>query len=172
MKTKTQKQEELKNARELLKKSRLLIFADFTKISSENLRQLRRELKNLGSRFVVIKKRLLDLLLKENGIGFDARQFKSSVGAIFSEQDAEKISGPVFKFFSALEIPEGGDKNFWLNHILGGYDARNKNIIESSEIIALGQLPPREVLLGQIIGILSAPIRSFLYVLSERSKKS
>lgn len=172
MKSKTQKQEELKKGKELLSKSRLLVFTDFTKVKAEDLRRLRRELKKVGANFLVIKKRLLALLLKERGADFDTKQFKLSMGTIFSENDLEKISGPVYKFFSTLEISEGMEKDMWAKHILGGYDLKNKNLIDALQIVTIGKLPPREVLLGQFLGTLVAPFRSFLYILSEKSKSA
>jgi len=170
MKSKTQKQEELKKGKELLGKSSVIVFTDFTKVSAENLRKLRSELKKSGANFLVIKKRLLNILLKEKGIDFDVKQFKLSVGTLFSESDAEKISGPVYKFFSALEVPEGGAKDSWVKHILGGYDLKNKTAIDALQIVFIGKLPPREVLLAQLLGMLAAPIRSFMYILDQKAK--
>ena len=60
MKTKVQKTEELTRAKALLEKSRALIFADFSKITAEDTRKLRTELKKSGANFLVIKKRLLE----------------------------------------------------------------------------------------------------------------
>ena len=171
MKSKLQKQEELKKGKGFLGKARLLVFTDFTKIKAEDLRRLRRELKKVGANFLVIKKRLLALLLKECGADFDTKQFKLSIGTIFSEQDLEKIGGSVYKFFSALEVPEGKEKDLWVKHILGGYDLENKKAVDALQIVTIGKLPPREVLLGQLLGILAAPLRSFMYILSEKSKK-
>ena len=37
---------------------------------------------------------------KEKGIDVDLKQFKTSVGTIFSRDDIEKIAGPAFTFFS------------------------------------------------------------------------
>src|SRR3989344_2749768 len=110
MKTKAQKTVELAKAKKLLDKSQALIFTDFTKVSAEDIRKLRIELKKLGANYLVIKKRLLGLLLKEQGIDVDLKQFKISVGTIFSEKGPDSVAGPAFKFFSGLEIPEGGDK--------------------------------------------------------------
>ncbi len=172
MKSRAQKQEELKRGKELLEKSSVLVFTDFTKIGSEDLRGLRSELRKAGASFLVIKKRLLNLLLKEKGIDFDSKKFNMSVGTIFTESDAEKVSGPVYKFFSALQVPEGGEKTVWIKHILGGYDIKNKAEIPAEEMVFLGQLPPREALLGQLLGMLAAPIRSFLYVLDQKAKRS
>jgi large subunit ribosomal protein L10 len=172
MKSKLQKQEELKKGRELLAGSNTVVFTDFTKVSAENLRKLRSELKKGGANFLVIKKRLLNILLKEKGIDFDVKQFKLSVGTLFSEADAEKVSGPVYKFFAALEVPEGGAKDLWVQHILGGYDLKNKTAVDASQIIFIGKLPPREVLLAQLLGMLASPIKSLLYVLDQKAKRS
>jgi large subunit ribosomal protein L10 len=172
MKTKAQKQEELKKGKELLEKAKILVFTDFTKVKAEDLRRMRRELKKAGANFLVIKKRLLGLLLKEHGVNFDTKQFKLSIGTVFSGRDLEKISGPLYKFFSVLEVPEGMEKDLWLKHILGGYDLENNNLIDAAQIIAIGKLPPREVLLGQLLGVLAAPLRSLMYLLDQKAKRS
>jgi large subunit ribosomal protein L10 len=170
MKTRAQKSEELAKAKVLLEKSQALIFADFTKISAEDTRKLRIELKKSGASFLVIKKRLLGLLLKEKGIDADLKQFKLSVGTIFAEGSIENISSPAYKFFSGLAVPDGAAKDVWIKHLLGGYDMKSTSLVDGAQVIYIGKLPPREVLLGQLLGMLSAPIRSFLYVLDQKSK--
>jgi len=172
MKTKAQKSEEMKKAKVLLDKSQALIFADFTNITAENIRKLRGELKQHGANFLVIKKRLLALLLKEKGIEVDLKQFKTSVGTIFSEGNSEKISGPAYTFFSKLEVPEGGDKQMWVKKILAGYDVKGSLALDAQQIIYIGKLPPREAILGQLLGLLVAPLRSFMYLLDQKSKQS
>jgi large subunit ribosomal protein L10 len=170
MKTRAQKESELANARVLFEKSEALIFADFTKITAENLRKLRTELKKSGANFLVIKKRILGILLKEKGIDVDLKQFKTSVGTIFSEVDSEHIAGPAFKFFSGMEVPEGEAKDVWVKKILAGYNLVSGTPMKAEEIIYIGKLPPREVVLAQLLGMLAAPIRSFLYILDQKSK--
>jgi large subunit ribosomal protein L10 len=147
-----------------------LIFADFTKITAENLRKLRIELKKSGANFLVIKKRILGILLKEKGIDVDLKQFKTSVGTIFSEVDSEHIAGPAFKFFSGMEVPEGEAKDIWIKKILAGYNITAGTAMTAEDVVYIGKLPPREVVLAQLLGILAAPIRSFLYILDEKSK--
>jgi large subunit ribosomal protein L10 len=170
MKTRAQKEKELANARELFEKSEALIFADFTKITAENLRKLRIELKKADANFLVIKKRILAILLKEKGIDVDLKQFKTSVGTIFSQVDSEHIAGPAFKFFSGMEVPEGAAKDVWIKKILAGYDLNGKTFMDADQIIYIGKLPPREVVLAQLLGMLAAPIRSFMYILDQKSK--
>jgi large subunit ribosomal protein L10 len=170
MKTRAQKETELANARTLFEKSEALIFADFTKITAENLRKLRIELKKSGANFLVIKKRILGILLKEKGIDVDLKQFKTSVGTIFSEVDSEHIAGPAFKFFSGMEVPEGEAKDVWIKKILAGYNITAGTAMTAEDVVYIGKLPPREVVLAQLLGMLAAPIRSFLYILDEKSK--
>jgi large subunit ribosomal protein L10 len=172
MKSKLQKQEELNKAKTLLGKAQVLVFTDFTNLPAEDMRRLRRELKAVGADFLVIKKRLLNLLLKDKKIDFDVRKFKISLGTVFSEADAEKISMPVYKLFSSLNVPEGQAKDVWVKHILGGYDLKNKVAIEGQQIVYIGKLPPREVLLAQLFGMLASPIRSFMYLLDQKSKQT
>jgi large subunit ribosomal protein L10 len=170
MKTRAQKETELARARELFDKSQALIFADFTKITAEDLRKLRIELKKADAKFLVVKKRILGILLKEKGIDVDLSQFKTSVGTIFSEADSEHIAGPAFKFFSGMEIPEGGAKDMWIKKLLAGYDLKGNLALDADQIIYIGKLPPREVVLAQFLGMLAAPIRSFLYILQQKSQ--
>lgn len=170
MKTKVQKGEELKRAKTLLDKSQALIFADFTKIKAEEVRKFRTELKKVGANLLVIKKRLLALLLKEQGIDVDLKKFKISIGTIFGEKGTDFVAGPAFKFFSGLEVPEGGDKNMWVGHLLGGYDMKEKVPVDAARIVFIGKLPPREILLAQLLGMIAAPIKSLLYLLDQKAK--
>jgi ribosomal protein L10 len=124
-----------------------------------------------GANFLVIKKRLLGLLLKEKGIVADLNKFKMSVGTIFSESNLESATGPAYKFFSTLAVPDGAAKDVWIKHLLGGYDAKSNTSLDAQQVVYIGKLPPREVLLAQLLGMLNAPIRSFMYVLDQKAKQ-
>ena len=69
-------------------------------------------------------------------------------------------------------MPEGGDKNTWVKHLLGGYDVAGKQPVDAATIVMIGKLPPREVLLAQLLGMIAAPIKSLLYVLDQKAKRS
>lgn len=172
MKTRKQKEEDLKEGREFLKKAHALVFVDFTKVPAEELRRLRQALKAVNAKLLILKKRLLAILLKEKNVDFDTRQHKLSLGAIFSEGDIEKVSAPIFKFFASLEVPEGGAKDMWVKHLIGGYDLVKNSAVEGEKIIFIGKLPPREVLLAQLLGMLAAPIRGFMHIIDQKSKQT
>lgn len=164
MKTKIQKNQELKEGKELLKKAKVLVFTDFGKLTAEELRKFRRELRGLDAELKVMKKRLFGVLLKDQGIEFNAKEYKVSVGAIFSEKKLEDIAGPIYRFFKNL----GSEKE----KILGGFDVAAKQPVDQKTVLMIGALPSREILLGQLLGMIAAPIRSFLYVLDQKSKQT
>ena len=166
MKTKSQKQTELEKAKKLLEKSRTLILTDFSRIKVNELKLLRKALREQDADYMVIKKRLMGLLLKEKGIEFNPKAHKLSIGAIYSNKHIEEIAGPVVKFFNDLkEEIKAAEK------ILGGYHINDKVFIESGHVVMIGNLPPREVLLAQLLGMIQAPLSSLLYLMKEKSKK-
>ena len=161
MKTKSQKLKELEESKRLLDNSKNLVFIDFTKTSAEDLRLLRRKVREAGFVLKVMKKRLFNVALKEKNIDFDATVFGSQLGTFFVPDDINGISGIVYNFSKGKE----GFK------ILGGYDLAAKAVVGADMVIRLGQLPSREILLSQLIGMIASPLRTLLYVLAERGKK-
>jgi len=172
MKTKTQKGEELKTGKKFLEKSQVLIFTDFSKVKTSDIRKLRQQLKEVQAKYFVIKKRLLGLILKEQGIEVDVKGLGTQVGTIFSETDIEKSSAPVYKFFYGIGGDTKAGRAESVKKIVGAYDLKKKNFIEAKDVLFIGQLPSREVLLGQLFGMIAAPISSLLYVLNERAKQT
>lgn len=167
MKSKVQKSKELEEGKKLLKNSQAVLLIDFSKVRTADLRNLRQELKKSGNPLLIIKKRLLGIMLKDKNLEFQNSDFKVPVGAVFAS-DLEAAAGSVYKFFRALELEKKVDKV----KMLGGYDVANARFIPAEEAIFIGKLPPREVLLAQLLGMLAAPIRSFLYVLDQKAKQT
>jgi len=167
MKSKAQKNEELEKGRKLLKDSQVVLLIDFSKVRTADLRNLRQELKKSGNPLLIIKKRLLGLLLKDKNIELQNADFKMPVGAVFAS-NLESASASVYKFFQGLVMERKIDKM----RMLGGYDMVAGTFIPAEQAVFIGKLPPREVLLGQLLGMIAAPIRSFLYVLDQKSKQT
>lgn len=166
MKTKAQKLESLKKGQALFEKSEAVLLFDFARVTTADMRNLRKELKASGSNILVLKKRLLSLMFKEKGIDYSAKDMKTQVAAVFAS-DIESASSSVYKFFAALKK----EKKVEGENILGGYDVKMSQPLDAERVILIGKLPPREALLGQLLGMLAAPIRSFLYVLDQKAKQ-
>ncbi|HEY4475252.1 MAG TPA: 50S ribosomal protein L10 [Candidatus Paceibacterota bacterium] len=165
MKTKVQKTKELESAQELLAKNQSVIFADFTGVGTALINKLKKELKKTNGVFKVVKKRLLKIAAEKSGLDFDPTQFDAQVGAIFLPGDVASGAGVVYKFSRELVKEK---KEFKL---LGAYEISKKSFLNAEQFLAIAKLPGREVLLAQLVGVLSGPIRAFMYVLQERSKK-
>ena len=163
MKSKLQKQKEMEQSEKLLKESQNLIFIDFQGATMKDLKKFRDELKKYQAKFKVFKKRLLRLVFQKLGINFDPSQFEAQLGTVFvSSKDIIEPASIVYKLFKETE--KTGFK------ILGGFDLENKVFIDAEKMKFIGQLPKREIVLAQFLAIIVSPIRSFLYILSERSK--
>lgn len=162
MKTKQQKIEQVEGGQELLKQSQLLLFTDFTGTGVEDMKNLRKTLREMGAKFKVIKKRLLRIVFEKMGVDFNPEQFDSQVGTIFTQKDIYEIISPVYKF--------GREKEKQGFKILGAYDLAEKKFIDAETVVKIGKLPSREILLSQLVGVLSAPMRMLAYILSEKSK--
>ena len=154
----------------MLDKSKSLVFANFGQITAEDMRKLRRAVAESGGQFKVVKKRLLNVALKEKGIDYDVRQFDASVGTIFSENTIDVIGGPVYRFFATLGADQKS-KDASDATLLGAYDLAGKQAIERDMFLAIGRLPSREVLLGQLFGTIAAPLQAFMYLLQQKAEQ-
>jgi large subunit ribosomal protein L10 len=160
-KTKAQKNQVIEKGAKSLKESSNLIFADFGGTAAQDIRSLRISLREAGSRFEVIKKRLLNIILKNKGLDMDTKSFDGQVGTVFVTGEISDAAGRVFRFSK-------GKEKF---KILGGVDLEKGEKLEADYVIRIGQLPSRDVLLGQVMGGMVAPLRAFMWILKERSGK-
>jgi ribosomal protein L10 len=179
MKTRQKKEQELKKATDLMSESEAIIFVDISKIPTHFLNAFRRELKKNLSELVVIKKRILKWGLSSEGgsssggksknINLDLNSLKTSFGTIFTK-NFELGAQTIYKFLKNLEkekIFESANEKF-----LVGYDLIKQKELDSKELITIGSLPPREVVLGQVLSGILSPIRGLIYILNEKAKRS
>lgn len=164
MKTKAQKQEAIEEAKELIAQGGGAVFADVQNITVSQLMKLRRDVRAEGGRMVVCKKRLLGVAMRDSGMAFEPGDYAGSVGAVFAPSGVEGMSGPVVKFFKELKLEK--------EKVLGGYDFAAKAPVAKEDVLFIGTLPSREVVLAQFMGMLQAPMRSFLYILQQKSQQS
>lgn len=163
MLTKQQKIKSVEEAEKILDQNENLVFIDFSGTKVESLRKLRRILREFDARLNVIKKKLLRVAFQNKKIDFNPEQFEFQVGVISIAEDIFEIAGPLYKFFK--EVEKQGFK------ILGAYNLSEKKFSDAETVKIIGQLPAKEILLAQLIGVIAAPIRTLMYVLQERAKK-
>ena len=162
MKTKDQKKVIIAETQDLIKNSKNMVFVNFTGTGVEDIKELKKTLRPLGSTVRVVNKKLLRVSLEKAGVAFDPEQFETQLATIFSSADISDVAGPIYKFFKSKE-KKGFD-------IYGAYDMEGKKFMDAAMTKQVGQLPSREVLLSQVVGVLAAPISMLLYILTERGK--
>ena len=108
---------------------------------------------------------MLKLALKENKIDFDLEKFEAQVGTVFTPNELPSVAGQIYKFSRELAKKK---KDF---KVLGVYNIKAKSFLDAAQFTVIAKLPSREVLLAQVVGVLAAPIRVFMYLLQEKSKK-
>lgn len=165
MKTKLQKAKEIESGKDLLGRNQTVVFADFTGTAFEDLKRLKSELKKVGGVFKVLKKRLLKIAFQKQGIEFDPTQFESQVGSVFVKGELTEAASTVYKFQKDLTKAKKPFK------ILGAYEVSKKNFLNAEQFLVIAKLPSREVLLGQVLGMFTAPLRSFMIIIQELSKR-
>ncbi len=162
-KTKIQKQEIVSKAAEGLNDSKALFFADFSGTPVSELSKLRKSLRDVGAKIGVVKKRLLDVALKNKGVDFKTQEFApGQLATVFVKGDVSESAGPLYRFLKDHEKFQ----------ILGGFDFEKNELMSAATVKMIGQLPARPVMLGQFLGTLVAPVRAFMYLIQEKSKRS
>lgn len=159
MKTKEQKKEQIEKANALLQGSTTVVFADFSGMSGEETVALKAQLRERNATMSVIKKRLMNLALQRRGVTYDLHgQMEGQAISIFSPEDISEIASVLYAFSK-------DHQNFQL---LGGVDLEEHAFIGKEDVIAIGKLPSRQTLLGQVVGSISSPLSALLYVLNGR----
>jgi len=163
MRTKIQKSKQIEEVVNNLARSQTLIFADFTGTPTKEINSLREILKDKGLKFKVFKKRLFKIAFEKNKIEFPLKEFKGQLGVVFTPAEFfEEAASLVYKFSKT-------NQNF---KIIGGFNLKDKKFLEDDFVKMVGSLPNREVLLAQLVFMLTFPIKKFLFVLDQLSKQT
>ena len=154
MLTKLKKEEIVRSAEEILSKQKVLFFTKFSGIAVSKLNAFRRELSKVGAEFKVIRKTLLQRALKNKSVAVDVLGMQGEVGIIIGYESEVDPAKAAMKF---------GKDNQTFKIIFG---LLGESMMDTGQVVALAKLPTRDQLLGQLVGVLQAPIANFQGVLS------
>jgi len=160
MLTRQQKEDQIEKVAAAAKASGGLLFADFTKISVDELNSLRRSLEKEGVKFMVIKKRLLKIALQKVGLDTKSIRLGEQAGIIFVPEGILSVAGLIYKFGKEMANTK---KMF---QISSGYDRQEKKVVTAEEFAVLAKLPSREVLLSQLAIMLTMSVRQLAWALN------
>lgn len=136
-----------------LDSAQAVFLVDYTGLSHIQLEEFRRELAVAKAEAAVLKNTLVNIALTDKKI--DATEkLKGPHAVIFANED------PI----SAAKVIVAFNKKYQLPVIKFGI-FENK-VIEEGVVTELSTIPPKEVLIAKLLGVLNAPISNFVYGLN------
>ena len=145
---------------EKIKKAKSIVLVNHCGLTVEQDTALRVDMRKANVEYKVIKNSILLRAFEKCGLTGYEKVFEGPTAAAFSYEDT--VAG-------AKIAVENGDKTKKLE-LKGGVIEGKAATIE--EVKVLASIPPKPVLLSQLLGLLTAPMRNLAVVLSEIAKKS
>jgi len=156
--TKEQKTKQIDSIKEKVSKQKSVIFVDFSKVPSKEMFNLRKSLKEAGCNLKIAKKTLVRIAFGQSNISY-WNKIKSSIpgqlALVFGIEDEiapARISNTFAKTQENLKILGGIFEN---------------RFIDRAKVLELASIPPRNELLGRLVGSIQSPIASFVRVLDK-----
>jgi len=150
---KVEKKETVNQLKEKLSLTKSLFLTDFRGLNVEEMTKLRRELKKEGAEFKVSKNTMIRMATRQSGFEGILDYLKGSVGLVFSYVDPISPAKVLYEVHKRIEKPK--IKVIWMEGKLLG----------ENHLKRLAALPPREVILTQILFSLNSPIANFVGIL-------
>ncbi len=163
--TRSKKEQTISKLSDLFAKAELMIFLGFRGLSVAKASELRRKLREAGASYMVAKKRLARLVLKEKSV--DMPELEGEVAFIFS--GGELAGGSSDAALAAAKAVHAFAKTNKEASVLGGI--LEMHVVDAGVITRLAQIPPREILLAQVVGVLQGPMRGLAAVFNGNQRK-
>ncbi len=159
-KTREQKKQILQKLEEKIKKSKSIVFANFESLGVKENEELRNNLRENNSEYLVVKKTLLNLALKKNKIeGFDVKVIEGKASIALGYKDEVAPAKTISEFQKEHE-----DKITFMGGVLDG------SVISAEKVTNLAKLPSKEELYAKLVGSINAPISGFVNTLAGNLK--
>lgn len=156
---------------ELLSKSKAIVLTDFRGLTVSSVTGLRNDLREIGGVFQIVKNSLFERALREVGLPVPTEQLKGAVAVGYCLEEAPPVAKRLMDF-----VRESGDRIAVKGAIIG------TSCLDADGVRGLAELPPREILLAQLLGTIQgpasslvstivAPMRDLVQVLHARSEQ-
>ncbi len=164
--TKAQKTKQIDNVKEKIAKQKSVIFVDFAKVPSKDMFSLRKTLKEQGCGLKVAKKTLVRISFGQSGVSFWNKMkavIPGQLALVFGFEDEiapARIANTFAKTQENLKIlggifsAQGGPASGW-------------EFIDREKVLVLANIPPRNELLGRLVGSIYSPVSGFARVLDK-----
>ena len=126
---------------------------DFKGITVPQVTELRKQVRETGSQYLVVKNTLALIGVKDSPLKQLEKQFTGETAVAFNKTDAVALAKVLTKF--AKDVPTVQFKGA----MLAG------QIVPASQIQAIANLPSREELVSKLLFLMQSPIRGLVTVL-------
>jgi large subunit ribosomal protein L10 len=133
--------------------SQALILTDYRGLSVADISDLRRRLREVDGVFQVVKNTLFARALEEAGLPIPTEQMEGPVAVGYCLGDAPPVAKALVDFAREVDLLKVRGA------ILG------TNLLDLEGVKGLADLPPREVLLAQLVGTVQGPMSSLVSTL-------
>ena len=140
---------------EKMKKSAFVLVADYQRMNVGHFGELRNRLVPVGAEMHVVKNSFLKRAMADSGFPDVGEKLTGQTAVVTGEKDVAPVA-KILKAFAA-EFKTTALK-------IGLID---RAIVSTADVEQLADLPSREVLLGQLLGLLLAPATRLVRVLNE-----
>jgi len=140
---------------EKLNRSPFLLVADYQRMKVDQFGELRNRLAPAGAEVRVVKNSFLKRAMADSGMPDLADQLTGQTAIVLGENDVAPVA-KILKLFA---------KEFKIAALKIG--VVDKEVLSTADVEALAELPSREILLSQLLGLLLAPATRLVRVLNE-----
>jgi len=148
------KTERVEDLKEIIESSKSIILNDFTGLNVADISELRRQCRESGVTFRVIKNTLARRSFAELGIEGMDDLLEGPTAFAASAEDEVTAAHVLKKFADEYELPR----------FKGGYVAGR--ILDEKETVRLASLPTRDVLIAHTVSAFQGPLRGLVGVLN------
>jgi len=143
----------LKEIKDKIDTSQAMVFATYAKMSPNMAASFRTDIDKSGGTFEVVKKRVLMKAAEVSGFSLDRELLQGHIGVIFAQKDPVETTKCIYRF---------SEENADILEVLGG---RFEGALYSAKDIELiSQLPTKDQMRSQFLGLLEAPMAQTLAV--------
>ena len=153
MKTREEKSQEVSELNEQIGKASNAFLIDFKGITVPQVTELRKQVRQTNSGYVVVKNTLALIALKDSPIISMKEKFTGPTAIAFNSTDAVGLAKALTRF--AKDVPAVQFKGALLNG----------QVVPASEIQNIANLPSRGELVAKLLYMLQSPIRGLVTVL-------
>lgn len=140
---------------EKLNRSPFLLVTDYQRMKVDQFGELRNRLAPAGAEVRVVKNSFLKRAMADSGMPDVADKLTGQTAIVMGENDVAPVA-KILKMFAA---------EFKIATLKIG--VVDKAVLSTSDVEALAELPAREILLAQLLGLLLAPATRLVRVLNE-----